>query len=72
MAIRIQKVSESSYTARLLIPDMPAVKAAWSTCEPMTVDQLFEELVDRGAHQVDIEDAIADADRQWTQNRKEK
>ena len=65
MTVKIRKVGERLYTAELFIPDMPAVKAPWSTEKPMSVDQLFSELVNRGVHQVDFEDALADADRNW-------
>ncbi len=65
MTIRIQKVSEGLYTAKLLIPDMPAVEDNWSTPEPMTEKLLVGELESRGAHQKDIVDALYEADKNW-------
>jgi hypothetical protein len=66
MAIRIRKVEGSRlYTAQLILPDMPAVKSAWSTPEPMERNQLIEELRKRGAHQTDIGDAFYEADPDW-------
>jgi len=70
MAIRIRKVADGLYTAKLILPDMPAVKASWSTPQPMGDDQLIQELVDRGAHQIDILDALDDAERNWPEDRR--
>jgi hypothetical protein len=68
MTIRIKKVAEKLYSAKLKLPDMPAVTAEWSTPFPMRVDQLIEELVKRGAHQIDIGDAFYAADPHWRSN----
>ena len=38
----------------------------WSTKEPLSIDQLVNELFKRGAHQTDIGDAIDEADREWS------
>ncbi len=65
MSIKITKVGDSRYLAQLALPDMPAVKAEWSTPEPMGIDQVIEELLKRGAHQTDIGDAFYAADPTW-------
>lgn len=65
MTIRIRKVAEGLYTADIELPDMPAVKEDWSTSEPMSEDQLVQELIKRGAHQIDIGDAFYTADPDW-------
>jgi hypothetical protein len=65
MTVRIKKVSDSLYTADLILPDMPGIKASWSTPEPMRVDQIVEELRSRGVHQIDIGDAFYEADPRW-------
>jgi hypothetical protein len=70
MTIRIKKVGDNLYRADLILPDMPAVRTPWPTEEPMGADQLFRELVSCGAHQVDIEDALADADRNWPEDQR--
>ena len=63
VAIWIKKVGDEVYTAKLVMPDMPAVKADWSTPEAMGKDKLARELESRGAHLVDVWDAFAEADR---------
>jgi hypothetical protein len=65
MAIRIKKVSEDLYSAELTLPDIQAVQDEWSTPQPMSSDQLIEELLKRGAHQTDIGDAFYTADPSW-------
>jgi hypothetical protein len=65
MTIRIKGAGDSLYSAELTLPDMPAVKAAWSTPAPMSADPLIEELLNRGAHQTDIGDAFYQADPGW-------
>ena len=65
MAIRIKMVTNALYTAELSVPDMPAVKEPWSTPEPMSIDQIFSEPLNRGAHQTDIGDAFKAADPDW-------
>jgi hypothetical protein len=65
MAIRIKKVTGRFYLAELTLPDMRAVSEGWVTLEPMHRDQLIEELVKRGAHQIDVADAFSSADPDW-------
>ena len=65
MTIRIKRAGDSLYSAEMTLPDMPDVKAAWSTPAPMSADQLVEELLNRGAHQTDIGDAFYQADPGW-------
>jgi len=65
MTIRIKKASSMLYTAELTLPDMPGVAASWATPEPMSVDQIVDELQKRGAHQTDIGDAFYAADPDW-------
>jgi hypothetical protein len=65
MSIRIKMVSDALYSAELSLPDVPAVREPWSTLEPMSVDQIIKELLDRGAHQTDIGDAFKAADPDW-------
>lgn len=66
MPITVTKISEAFYTASA-VP--PAVEEPWSTLEPLRMHRLFEELIARGAHQVDIGGAINDADRVWLQQK---
>jgi hypothetical protein len=65
MAIRIKKVGEALYSAELRFPDMPAVSAEWSTPQPMSAEQVIEDLLNRGAHQTDIGDALYRAGLNW-------
>jgi hypothetical protein len=65
MSIKITRAGEGLYSAELTLPDMPAVKAEWSTPEPMGADQLIDELTRRGAHQTDIGDAFYAANPDW-------
>ena len=65
MTVRINKISEGLYTATLTLPDVPNVKEAWSTTEPLDANQLCKELLSRGAHQTDIGDAFYEADPDW-------
>jgi hypothetical protein len=53
------------YSAELTLPDMPGVAESWATTEPMSLDQIAEELLRRGAHQTDIGDAFYAADPDW-------
>jgi hypothetical protein len=53
MALKIKKVSEGLYMAKLTRPDVPAATAKWSSPEPLNVDQMIQELLNRGAHQTD-------------------
>jgi hypothetical protein len=65
LPIRVDKVSDGLYMATLILPDVPNVKEAWSTIEPLDADQLWQELLARGAHQTDIGDAFYEADPNW-------
>jgi len=65
MTIRIKKAGDALYSAELTLPDMPAVKAGWSTPTSMSADQLVEGLLNRGAHQTDIGNAFYQADPDW-------
>jgi len=62
MAIRVRKTSEGLYRAELRLPDMPDVKEAWTTPASMSREELYGELVSRGAHPVDVLDALNQAD----------
>jgi len=65
MSIKISMAGDSRYSAQLTLPDMPTVKAEWSTPEPMDCEHLIQELLNRGAHQTDIGDAFYAADPDW-------
>jgi len=65
MTIRITKLGDAFYSAELTLPDMPAIEEDWSTPEPMSANQLIQELQKRGAHQTDIGDAFYQADPDW-------
>jgi hypothetical protein len=65
MAIRIKKAPNMLCSAELTLPDMPGVAESWVTTEPMSVDQIVEELLRRGARQSDIGDALYAADPDW-------
>jgi hypothetical protein len=65
MAIRIKSVTGKFYLAELTLPDMPAVSEGWMTPQAMHRDELIEELLKRGAHQVDVADAFFAADPDW-------
>ena len=65
MSIWIKKITESLFTAELRLPDMPQVAECWKTPEPMRVDRIIDELLRRGAHQIDIADAFQAADPDW-------
>ena len=62
MAIRVTKISEALYTATATPPH---VYERWSTAEPLRMHQLCEQLLAKRVHQVDVGDAINDADREW-------
>ena len=68
MAITITKVSEAYYTATA---SRPHVGKPWSSTEPLRMHLLCEELIARGAHQVDVGDGINDADRVWLQQKQD-
>ena len=65
MAIKVKKISDDLYLARVILPDMPAVKAEWSTTEPATGQELTRALLEIGCHQIDIHDAMSAQDPQW-------
>jgi hypothetical protein len=72
MTIRVKKVSEDRYMAKLMLPDMAAVKAEWSTTDPLSSHDLVNELLARGCHQIDIADAIAEQDPDWIEKSPER
>lgn len=63
--LRIKKVSDGLYSAEVfnLPPNLSWVKPEWTTPSPVTADELIRELVARGFHQIDIGDALNEADR---------
>ncbi|HEX5234863.1 MAG TPA: hypothetical protein VFW25_05980 [Silvibacterium sp.] len=65
MPITVKKISEDRYLAKLTLPDMKAVKAEWSTADPLSADQLVNELLSRGCHPIDIADAMSEQDPKW-------
>jgi hypothetical protein len=68
MPITVTKISEAFYIATAAPPH---IQEAWSTPEPLRVHQLCQELSKRGGHQVDIGDAIDQADRDWIEKSRE-
>ncbi len=62
MALRISKVSDDLYKVCASPPD---VKEEWSPCEPVRGRRLTRELTDRGAHQIDVGEAMHEADPDW-------
>lgn len=62
MAITITRVADK-YRADVTPPH--AGGTAWRTAEPMEVNELIQELVNRGCHQTDIGDALYEADDAW-------
>jgi hypothetical protein len=68
MPITVTKISEAFYTASAVPPH---VDEPWSALEPLRMHPLCEELIARGAHQVDVGDAINDADRVWLQQKQD-
>lgn len=64
MALIVTKVSEAFYTATATPPHSVD---AWNTSEPVRQYQLGEQLLALGLHQVDVGDAINEADRKWSQ-----
>ena len=67
MTIKITKVSDDLYPAKLILQDMPAEKEAWSKNEALTGLQLTYDLVARGCHQVDVGDAMYEQDPLWVE-----
>jgi hypothetical protein len=53
----IGKVSDDLHTAFSTLPDVPSVKAAWPTIEPLRGLQISKELLARGCNQADVGDA---------------
>lgn len=62
MPITVTKISEAFYIATATLPH---IQEAWPTPEPLRLHQLCRELSERGGHQVDIGDAVDQADRDW-------
>ena len=62
MPITVTKISEALY---IVTATPPHIQEAWSTPEPLRMHRLCEELINRGMHQVDVGDAIDQADRDW-------
>jgi hypothetical protein len=62
MALIVTKISEAFYTATAT---PPSSREAWNTPQPIRLKQLYERLLELGLHQVDVGDAINDADREW-------
>ena len=67
MGIRVQKISDDLYIAKVTLPDMPAVTNEWSTTEPLTGNQLCDALLELGCHQTDIGDALYEQDQNWVE-----
>jgi hypothetical protein len=65
MMIKVEKVSEDRYLAKLTLPDMPAVQSPWSAARPLSASELVNELLSRGCHPIDIADAISEQDPKW-------
>lgn len=62
MALKILRVSDDLYSVSATPPD---VRQEWSPAEPVSGRHLTRELIERGAHQVDVADAMNDADPDW-------
>jgi hypothetical protein len=62
MAIVVTKISEALYTASATPPH---VRTMWETTQPLRMHTLWDELLSLGAHQVDIGDAMDQADSDW-------
>lgn len=61
MPITIYK-ADDKFTVSVSPPDGPL----WRSKEPMTVDEIFDKLIDLGCHTTDISDAFYAADPFWT------
>jgi hypothetical protein len=68
MPIEVRKVADDLYLAKLTLPDVPNVKDAWSTTEPIHGRQLTNELIRRGCHSTDVGDAMNEVDPDWIQH----
>jgi len=65
MTITVKKVADDLYMASLTLPDVPNVKAEWTTTMPLTARNLVRELLARGCHSTDIGDAMYEQDPEW-------
>lgn len=63
MALIVTKVSEAFYSAVVSPPD---VRQEWRTEQPVRMHQLCDQLLALGLHQIDVGDAINEADREWS------
>ncbi len=64
MTLIVTKVSEAFYRAEV---SPPHVRERWETEKPLRMHQLLDQLLALGMHQIDADDAINDADRNWFQ-----
>jgi hypothetical protein len=64
MSISITRISDDLYVASATPPD---VSADWRTTTPMRGRQLTRTLIEMGAHQQDVGDAMYEADPVWVQ-----
>lgn len=62
MALKIVRVSDDLYSVYATPPD---VRQEWSPAEPVRGRHLTRELIERGAYQIDVADAMNDADPDW-------
>ena len=62
MALKIVRVSDDLYS---VCATPPEVREEWASTEPIRGRQLTRELLDRGAHQTDVGDAMYEADPDW-------
>jgi len=62
MSITVKKVSEAFYQVSATPPH---VTEHWHAPQPLRMHQALQELIARGVHQIDADDAINDADREW-------
>jgi hypothetical protein len=62
LGITVTKISDALYVASVTPPD---VAEPWSTAEPVRMHVLSERLLHLGLHQVNVGDAIDQADRNW-------
>jgi hypothetical protein len=65
MALKIVKVSDDLYSVVATPPD---VNEEWSPPESLRGRHLSRELIERGAHQIDVADAMYEADPEWLRN----
>ena len=66
MPIQVTRVSEALYSVSA---SPPHVEETWTAATPLRFHQLLKELLSRGAHHIDISDAVTDADRAWLTER---